>query len=372
MTKIKNLFSTPKKAVISIICIAAIVAALCIGGAFIARAAVQSSSIGADKAQNFAFADAGVDPAAAQVTKTEFEFEHGQFVYEIEFVADSTEYDYWIKASDGSVVKKEKEIILPDGTNKTVTAKITVEKAKEIALADAGLTAKDVTFTSEKLDTDNGVSVYDIDFYNSGAGYEYEYEINADNGNIYSKSKEIYTPNQTNADSNANQQSGNNQQSGQPTESGIGTDAAKSKALADAGLKAQDVTFTKERLDYDDGVAVYDIEFRSDTKEYDYEIDAATGDIRSKDIDNIRASGNQNKNNGAADSGSYIGIDKAKSIAASNAGVSVSDVTFSKAKLDNDDGYTVYEIEFYKDGVEYEYTINAQTGAIMESDRDWN
>lgn len=53
----------------------------------------------------------GVDPVSAQITKIEFDYEQGQFVYEIEFVAEGTEYEYWIKASDGSVVKKEIEIV---------------------------------------------------------------------------------------------------------------------------------------------------------------------------------------------------------------------------------------------------------------------
>ena len=42
----------------------------------------------------------------------------------------------------------------------------------------------------------------------------------------------------------------------------------------------------------------------------------------------------------------------------------------SKAKLENDDGYTVYEVEFYKDRMEYEYKIDAATGEIIEYDMD--
>lgn len=45
-------------------------------------------------------------------------------------------------------------------------------------------------------------------------------------------------------------------------------------------------------------------------------------------------------------------------------------MNFSKAKLERDDGITVYEIEFYKDGVEYDYTINASNGNILEFDAD--
>lgn len=47
-------------------------------------------------------------------------------------------------------------------------------------------------------------------------------------------------------------------------------------------------------------------------------------------------------------------------------------VTFSKAKLENDDGMTVYEVEFFYQGTEYDYKIDASTGSILEYDLDRN
>lgn len=63
-------------------------------------------------------------------------------------------------------------------------------------------------------------------------------------------------------------------------------------------------------------------------------------------------------------------VEEAKNIAADHAGFSVSDVSFSKAKLEREHGMMVYEIEFYKDGMEYEYEINAETGEIIKSEFD--
>ena len=42
----------------------------------------------------------------------------------------------------------------------------------------------------------------------------------------------------------------------------ISVETAKEKALADAGVSASAATFTKAKLDYDDGQVVYEIEFR--------------------------------------------------------------------------------------------------------------
>ena len=59
---IKNLFSTPKKTAVTVLCALAILTAVGTGTAFAVSAVAESTSIGADKAKMFAFADAGVDP----------------------------------------------------------------------------------------------------------------------------------------------------------------------------------------------------------------------------------------------------------------------------------------------------------------------
>ena len=63
----------------------------------------------------------------------------------------------------------------------------------------------------------------------------------------------------------------------------IGVEKAKSIALRDAGVSG--VRFTKAKVDYEDGVKVYDIEFRKGNVEYEYEIDAATGSVRERSVD---------------------------------------------------------------------------------------
>ncbi len=69
-------------------------------------------------------------------------------------------------------------------------------------------------------------------------------------------------------------------------------------------------------------------------------------------------------------SASYIGVDRAKSTALSHAGLQAGSVTFTKAKLENDDGMSVYEIEFRKGSTEYEYSIDAYKGTILEWDKE--
>ena len=66
----------------------------------------------------------------------------------------------------------------------------------------------------------------------------------------------------------------------------ITPDKATEIALSHAGIKKEDAKALKAEKDRDDGKKVYDIEFYSeDGTEYDYEIDADTGEIISYDTD---------------------------------------------------------------------------------------
>lgn len=59
----------------------------------------------------------------------------------------------------------------------------------------------------------------------------------------------------------------------------ISSDDAKSVSLAHAGIAAENAVMYKSKLDRDDGKRVYEIEFYAGEYEYDYEIDAQSGEI---------------------------------------------------------------------------------------------
>ena len=313
---------------------------------------------------------AGIDPVAAENVRTEFDFEQGHFIYDVEFTANGTEYGYWIQASDGSVVKKKIELIGAGGSKTGITAAITQKDARKIALEDAGLTEAEVTISAEKLDTENGVAVYEVDFVKGNV--KYEYDINAMTGAVYSKSSESTALPSTEAAAQpseaetaaanatvaptAENRSNNNY---------IGLERAKAIALGDAELSAASVTFTEAKPDFDDSVPNYDLDFYTATHEYDYEINAQTGAIMDKSVEVNEHAARETKPAPTAAptvaateaARGFIGVDRAKSIALGHAGVSASSVSFSKAKLDDDDGRGVYEID-------------AHSGAILEASAD--
>jgi uncharacterized membrane protein YkoI len=65
-----------------------------------------------------------------------------------------------------------------------------------------------------------------------------------------------------------------------------------------------------------------------------------------------------------------IGIDKATEIALADAGLTESDVKFTKQKSDIDDGVSIYEVEFTSGETKYEYDIDAASGKILDRDTD--
>ena len=157
-------------------------------------------------------------------------------------------------------------------------SKITMEQAQEIALKHAKLTSDQVSFIKTDTELENGIEVYNIEF--SYENKEYDYKINSSNGEIieYDSDIEDYdiTQQQTtkeNKSSTPNNQNSNN--------SKITVEKAKEISLKHANLKDNQVVFDKTEMDYDNGVQVYDIEFHYNNIEYNYEIDANTGNILS-------------------------------------------------------------------------------------------
>lgn len=145
---------------------------------------------------------------------------------------------------------------------------ITMDEALAIALKDAGFQEADVTGLHAELERDDGVTIYDVDFYKDGK--EYDYEIHAETGKILEPVKKAETTNST-ATTTAKPTTSTSKQ--------LTKEQALSKALSHAGLKKSQVSKLKAELDKDDGVTLYEVDFETADWEYEYEINAKTGKI---------------------------------------------------------------------------------------------
>ena len=140
-------------------------------------------------------------------------------------------------------------------------------------------------------------------------------------------------------------------------------DEAKAKeiALAHAGVPEKEADITKLKLDYEDGRQVYEIEWYANGAKYDYEVEVATGEV-------IK-SGYETKN--SPDTGSGVTTDEETAKQTALARVSgATEKDIYEWKLDYDDNRPEYEGKIIYGDMEYEFTIDANTGEILEWDMD--
>ncbi len=214
MKKMKDFFATPKKAVITSVCLVAGVGVLATGSVFVAGAVARGTGIGTTKAEDIALKDAGTDFSQARVYHTQFDFDDGHYIYEVEFTANGMEYDYRIKSSNGKILSRSSEPMEGYAANayqnqtpavnqngnagadqnqnaapaqqladpNANVATIDVEEAKRIALDHAGLSADAVKHMNAYLEYDDGMEQYEVQFYEGTT--EYEYSIDAVNGTV--------------------------------------------------------------------------------------------------------------------------------------------------------------------------------------------
>lgn len=163
-------------------------------------------------------------------------------------------------------------------------------KAKEIALENAGVTESDISRYQSSKDRDDGKTLYEIQF--ASGDTEYEYEINAENGDIISYGSESLTNGQSSTQNNTEtttdnsgtnstdtSQSQDNSQNTTANNTGVNVQFSEADAKAAAlervpGATEQDL---RMELDHDDGKYIYEGDIIYQQMEYEFEIDANTG-----------------------------------------------------------------------------------------------
>lgn len=170
----------------------------------------------------------------------------------------------------------------------------------------------------------------------------------------------------------------------------IGTGRAKEIAIEHAGFTAADVVGIQVEMDYEHGVMVYEVEFYADAYEYDYDINAETGEIVKNDReydddawfgkveqnlvkefrDNERLQNEQalvQKTQGSSED--YLTLDDVKKIVFEHAGVDAAMVFDFESEFDYDNGRAEYEIDFESGEYDYDYDVDAVTGEIVKSNK---
>ena len=233
--------------------------------------------------------------------------------YQFVFNDGRTQWTYRINAISGTILdKKEEPLFIP------------LQKAKEIALADAEISGSEkVVFTKEELNRNQGRPCWVLEFYT--AKYQYSCKVDAKTGEIIYNRRYIYM------------------------------EIARETALKDSGCSdVGKVVFTAEEL-VDGGIKTpyYQFVFNDGRTQWTYRIDAVLGGILNKQEESL-----------------FIPLQKAKEIALADAEISGSEkVVFTKEELSRNQGRPCWVLEFHTAKYQYSYKVDAKTGEIIYNRR---
>ena len=268
------------------------------------------------KAKEIALTDAGVYEEIAKITFTVEEYVGGgiktPYFYFV-FNNDAIQWTYRIDATLGIVLEKSE-----------VTLLISLRKAREIALNDAGITDEnEATFTKEELNRSTDRPCWILEFYTEK--YQYSYKIDAKTGEIVFCTRYISMA------------------------------KARTIALSDAEFSdSNKVVFTVEKL-VDGGIKTpyYLFVFNNGFTQWTYRIDATDGSVMYRNEEVL-----------------MVSLDKAKEIALADAEIPKGvEVVFTKEILSRNSGRPCWILEFYTEKYQFSYKVDAKTGEVIFSRR---
>ena len=267
------------------------------------------------KAKKIALTDAGVYADNVRITFTVEEYVGGgiktPYFYFV-FNNDTVQWTYRIDATLGIVLEKSE-----------VTLLISLQKARKIALNDAGITDEnEATFTKEELNRSTDRPCWILEFYTEK--YQYSYKIDAKTGEIVFSTRYISMA------------------------------KARTIALSDAKLSdSNKVVFTVEKL-VDGGIKTpyYLFVFNNGFTQWTYRIDATDGSVMYRNEEVL-----------------MVSLDKAKEIALADAVPEGVEVVFTKEILSRNSGRPCWILEFYTEKYQYTYKVDAKTGEVIFSRR---
>ena len=160
-------------------------------------------------------------------------------------------------------------------------------------------------------------------------------------------------------------------------------------ALDHAGVTQEELLSLSVKLEQEGGRQVFDIQFTTDDREYQYDVTSNSGEIvnysyqptgqtsqeepqaeasQSQESQGTSSQASQQESSQSQSQG--ITQEEAQAIALNHAGVTLEEATIYKVKADVEDGRSVYDVEFAVGATEYDYEIAQDTGEILSYDAD--
>lgn len=277
--------------------------------------------IGIEAAKETALKSAGLTEDQADFSTAGLDSRDGTFFYQVNFEAEGMEYDYAIDAVTGVVIE-ENSVAADDGAEAAGAAASEAETSG--AAADDGAEAVGAAASKD------------------AAGDAASGAVQASGAAQASEAAQTSAAAQNASDSGM-----------------IGEEKAKEIALNHAGLAEDQTQRLWVKRDYDDGRSIYEVEFYGEGRdEYDYEIDAVTGEIVAFDTDL------HDHGTAPSEGQSQVSEEQVRQTVLERVpGASAENIFLH---LEWDDGRLEYEGELIYDNMEYEFKIDAYSGAVTE------
>ena len=223
---------------------------------------------------------------------------------------------------------------------------IDAEEAKMIALKNLGISADKIKNINVSLDSENNELVYEVEVNLNGR--KYEVNVNALDGRIVSQ--EVKTTGKIPSDSNGKDK--------------LTIEEAKLEALKDLGISKDEAGYIFAEPDIENGRQVYEVKFVYDGYKHSLTIDAYTGEVLEKEAKENKLEFIE----GGKPSGGNIEIEKSIDTILDSLGISRKDAGYIDIDIDKENGKLVYEAKFRAGNKEYSFTIDANTGEILDKE----
>lgn len=292
-------------------------------------------------AVKFAYVDAGISPKSAPSYEAKLLKEDGIYVYKVVISSDDTKYKYTIAANNGEVISSESARIAKN--KKTNTSSSDTTSVEENAANNSSNKANTLEKTGKNV---------------------------ISNAKSKDKPNNKATDNQTTGSTAVNDVAENDKPAKGKSDVKNVADIINSNNNMDDKKPDNKNSDDKNSNDNIDGKKASDKKASGKKKRKKNTVGNNRHHTNTDNETNNTSTGKTSTVSEVAASRHYISMDMAKSITLKDAGFRPSFVTFEKALLKKDDGKIIYEIEFFTSAYEYEYEVDAYTGAILSKDVD--
>lgn len=143
------------------------------------------------------------------------------------------------------------------------------DKALELALENSGFSADQLSYIDVAMSYSGGHVSYEVEFYHQRNKYEYDFD--AMTGELLEwekewKNEELFAIEMEELERSKSVE-------------GIGEEKALEAAYLHSGVNPEDVIYAEAVPTYEEGMEFYDVDFRTEEYEYEYHIDAASGEV---------------------------------------------------------------------------------------------